>query len=92
MAPTPGSRRRTSWIAVQTGVAVLLIAGAILLAFHPFGNDDHYTPPTTPGDRAPVKVGETAPDFTLPNAKGESVSLRDFRGKPIIFVFFRTFG
>jgi cytochrome oxidase Cu insertion factor (SCO1/SenC/PrrC family) len=53
---------------------------------------DHYTPPTTPGDRAPLKVGETAPDFTLPNAKGELVSLKEFRGKPTIVLFFRTFG
>jgi len=56
------------------------------------GQDDHYSPPTTRGDRAAVRVGERGPDFTLPDAAGQPVALHDFRGKPTIVVFFRTFG
>ena len=36
----------------------------------------------------PVKVGETAPDFTLPSQTGSSVSLKDFRGKKSVVVYF----
>ncbi len=56
------------------------------------GQDDHYGPPTTRGDRAAVRVGERGPDFTLPDAAGKPVTLHDFRGKPTIVIFFRTFG
>jgi peroxiredoxin (alkyl hydroperoxide reductase subunit C) len=39
----------------------------------------------------PAKVlppGMEAPDFTLPSAAGEGVSLRDFRGQPVILAFY----
>lgn len=88
-----GSAVRTALLA-RTLAAVLLIALVASLVLNRLGggSDDHYTPPTTPGDRAPLKVGESAPDFTLPNAKGDPVSLKDFHGKPTILLFFRTFG
>jgi peroxiredoxin Q/BCP len=36
----------------------------------------------------PVKVGDTAPDFTLPAQNGATVSLRDFRGKQAVVLYF----
>ena len=36
----------------------------------------------------PVKDGETAPDFTLPSQTGSPVSLKDFRGKKSVVVYF----
>ena len=36
----------------------------------------------------PVKVGDTAPDFTLPAQNGSTVSLRDFRGKQAVVLYF----
>ena len=41
--------------------------------------------------RAPVQVGEPAPDFTLPAADREAtVSLGDYRGKrPVLLALFR---
>jgi len=33
------------------------------------------------------QIGDNAPDFTLKNIDGESVSLSDFRGKPVLLVF-----
>ncbi len=35
-----------------------------------------------------VHEGEPAPDFTLTSDAGESVSLSDFRGKPVVVYFY----
>lgn len=39
---------------------------------------------------SPVKNPEIAPDFTLPNTKGEIVSLSDYRGKYVLVNFWAT--
>ena len=36
----------------------------------------------------PLPVGTPAPDFTLPDAGGRPVSLADFRGAPLVLVFY----
>lgn len=36
----------------------------------------------------PVKVGDTAPDFTLSSQSGTPVSLKDFRGKKTVVLYF----
>ena len=36
----------------------------------------------------PVQVGDPAPDFTLPTASGEAISLSQFRGKSEVVLFF----
>ena len=35
-----------------------------------------------------LNVGDKAPEFTLPNQEGESVSLSDFEGKQVVVWFF----
>jgi peroxiredoxin Q/BCP len=35
-----------------------------------------------------VGVGDRAPDFTLPGTGGESYSLSDFSGRPLVLVFY----
>lgn len=35
-----------------------------------------------------LEVGTTAPDFELPDADGRPVRLSDFRGKPVVLVFY----
>jgi peroxiredoxin len=35
-----------------------------------------------------IPVGEKAPDFSLPNHKGEQVSLSDFRGRKVMLAFY----
>jgi peroxiredoxin len=35
-----------------------------------------------------ISAGEKAPDFSLPNHKGEQVSLSDFRGRQVLLAFF----
>ncbi len=34
------------------------------------------------------QVGDVAPEFSLPNAKGETVSLSDFKGKNVVLYFY----
>ena len=36
--------------------------------------------------------GDTAPDFSLPDAAGTTVSLSDFKGRPLVLVFSRYVG
>lgn len=35
-----------------------------------------------------LKVGDTAPDFTLRDQSGKDVSLHDFRGKTVVLAFY----
>ena len=41
-----------------------------------------------PAENEGLPVGSQAPDFTLPNANAEPVSLTDFRGKNVVLVFY----
>ncbi len=38
-----------------------------------------------------IQVGQVAPDFTLQDAEGRSMSLSDFRGKNVVLVFYRGY-
>jgi peroxiredoxin len=40
------------------------------------------------GPAAPLAAGTPAPEFTLPSAPDQRVSLRDFRGQPVILAFY----
>ncbi len=42
------------------------------------------------GTSAGIKAADLAPDFQLDNLEGVSVSLRDFRGKPVLLNFWAT--
>ena len=45
-----------------------------------------------PTDLERVKVGQPAPDFTLEDGNGKSISLSDFRGKKsVVLVFYRGY-
>ena len=35
-----------------------------------------------------LKIGDKAPDFSLPSPTGEKVSLKDFKGKTLVLYFF----
>jgi peroxiredoxin len=41
------------------------------------------------GEPAPLKVGDTAPNFTLSSITGAKVTLADYKGKnPVVLAFF----
>ncbi len=52
--------------------------------------DLHQHAPAMEGDAvsAPLKAGELAPDFALPDANGDLVRLSDFRGRNVLLVFY----
>lgn len=35
-----------------------------------------------------IEPGKTAPDFTLPDADGNKVALKDFKGKHVVLYFY----
>lgn len=41
-----------------------------------------------PAVTAPLPAGTVAPDFTLPDANNQPISLSDFRGRPLVIVFY----
>lgn len=62
---------------------LLSLAVGMLLAIGTFGQQP--TPP--PYDK--LKVGDMAPDFTLPDTAGNKVKLSEFRGKNnVVLAFF----
>ncbi len=48
-------------------------------------------PAPTPAPYDKLKVGDMAPDFTLPDLKGNKVKLSDFRGKSNVVLAFYVF-
>ncbi len=44
-----------------------------------------------PESRGAPKVGEAAPDFTLPDQEGKPVKLSELRGQPVLLVFYRGY-
>ncbi len=46
--------------------------------------------PSSPVAATGLEVGDLAPDFTLNNLDGQSVSLSDFKGKPVLLNFWAT--
>ena len=43
------------------------------------------------GDGMALKVGDKAPDFTLPSTAGDKISLSQFRGNKPVVLFFYVF-
>jgi hypothetical protein len=75
------SRRWPAWLAL--GFTSLVLVGGAWFNF--VGARVPDTPTT-------FKVGDQAPDFTLPDAAGRPVTLADYRGqKPVVLVFYRGY-
>jgi cytochrome oxidase Cu insertion factor (SCO1/SenC/PrrC family) len=68
--------------AVRTLLLSLLVAASLTPSF---AADKEQLP--TPK----IKVGDTAPDFTLEDQNGNKVSLRDFRGRKNVALAFYIF-
>ena len=67
---------------LQVCATILLMAGLALNATAQTKN-----PPPEPK----IKVGDTAPDFTLSDQSGKKVSLHDFKGKKNVALAFYVF-
>ena len=79
-APTWRSR------GIAAALAVLNVAVAGAFAFFLFSAS--YAMPAAA--RAPA-VGSVAPDFALPDERGNQVRLAALRGKPVVLLFYRGF-
>ncbi len=77
-------------IVVKTALVMLLgLALAASAAELPFEGKIFPVDKLPPVDSVPVlKVGDTAPDFTLPSTSGENVSLSSFAGKKNVVLSF----
>jgi hypothetical protein len=74
-------RRWPAWIALAFS-GLLLIGGAWF----------NFVAARVPDTPTALRVGERAPDFTLPDASGRPVALADYRGKkPVVLVFYRGY-
>ena len=71
------TRRRAAWglLAVNVGLAGLFAAFL-------------YQMPVVPIATGPA-VGVAAPDFALPDQRGQTVRLADFHGSPLLLIFYR---
>jgi protein SCO1 len=73
-------------------IALFLVAlfalGAVLLAAD--GGDEEVATAGSGFEGALMPKGVRAPDFTLRNQDGESVSMRELRGQPVIVTFLYT--
>ena len=78
-----------SWRAARWPNFVALGISAILLILGGYFN---FVLARVPATATALKVGEPAPDFTLPDAGGAPVSLASFRGQaPVVLVFYRGY-
>jgi peroxiredoxin len=62
--------------------AILVIAAIVAFVAAALGQAAPVAPTTT------LKVGDTAPDFTLPDTDGNKVKLSEFRGKNNVVLAF----
>jgi cytochrome oxidase Cu insertion factor (SCO1/SenC/PrrC family) len=63
---------------------------ALALALAAAGPASAQAPPDHAGEAAAIKVGDHAPDFSLPGSDGGTYHLADLRGKqPLVLVIFR---
>ena len=69
---------------------LVLVLGSSMLAFAAAGAAQAQGPADRPAQAAIVKVGDSAPDFSLPASDGKTYHLADLRGrKRLVLVIFR---
>jgi cytochrome oxidase Cu insertion factor (SCO1/SenC/PrrC family) len=74
-------RRWYAWTALAVSL-LLLLGGATF----------NFVLARIPAAHTTLRVGERAPDFTLPDAAGRPVTLADYRGRqPVVLVFYRGY-
>ncbi|MBU0595309.1 TlpA family protein disulfide reductase [Candidatus Bipolaricaulota bacterium] len=81
-------QRRFRWLLPTTTLVVLLAAAAIVTLWW-LGVLRH-EPVVEPSLPIGNRIGQLAPDFTLPTLAGESVSLSDYRGQVVVLDFWAS--
>jgi peroxiredoxin len=69
---------------------LLALALISLLLLSPLGGRAANQEPASPAKPIALKAGVTAPDFKLKTPQGKNLSLRSFRGKPVLMNFWAT--
>jgi hypothetical protein len=78
-----------SWQVARWPNLVALALSALLLVLGGYFN---FVLARVPATATTLRVGEPAPDFTLPDATGAPVSLASFRDRtPVVLVFYRGY-
>jgi cytochrome oxidase Cu insertion factor (SCO1/SenC/PrrC family) len=78
-----------TWRAARWPNFVALGLSVVLLILGAYFN---FVLARVPSSPVALRVGEPAPDFTLPDAAGVAVSLASFRGRtPVVLVFYRGY-
>ena len=72
--------------------ALNLAALAVSLVLLGLGSWFNFVHAKLPPAATALSVGRPAPDFTLPDAAGQSVALASYRGRtPVVVVFYRGY-
>jgi hypothetical protein len=78
-----------SWRAARWPNLVALALSAVLLVLGGYFN---FVLARVPPTATTLRIGEPAPDFTLPDTTGAPVSLASFRDRaPVVMVFYRGY-
>ncbi len=78
-----------SWRAARWPNLVALAISAVLLVLGGYFN---FVLARVPAAAMALRVGEAAPDFTLPDATGAPITLASFRDRtPVVLVFYRGY-
>ena len=76
--------RRFSSVILTAVVTLVMILPSLPGQYGPKDGQD-----LPPSDLDRIQVGQTAPDFSLPRADGEPLTLSSLRGKNVVLVFYR---
>ncbi len=77
---------------IRTFITLAFMIAGIACATGGSTVNDQQSPAQTKARKAPVGVGEVAPDFTLEDENGNKVTLSEARGKsPVVLVFYRGY-
>lgn len=85
-------KRYLPWGLILGGFLTGIVLGTLILMFSSRGSAPPQGDAATPQDGGVVSpyVGAVSPDFRLPTLKGETVTLSEFRGRPVVINFWAS--